>query len=136
MRLAQQCLGAWPRPVFGKKNSNLPHVRVPGPPAGGDSLAGAGRHRELIGGEGFRSAIQEHPLPVGTEGWLERPEVQSRGRGCAGKGKGTGLCIQSQRGWGPGRKEILSPKLDRTLTSGTIAGLGRGDADFSKGSPR
>lgn len=32
-----------------EKNSNLPHVRVPGPPAGGGSLAGA--DRSLVGRE-------------------------------------------------------------------------------------
>lgn len=59
-------------------------------------------------GEGVRSAVQEHPLPVGTEGWLERPVVQRWG-----KGHRT-LSSQSQRGWGPGRREIPPSKLDRT----------------------
>lgn len=52
---------------------------------------------------GVRLAIQEHPLPVGTEGWLERPVVQSWG------GAGEALDSAYKVGWaeGPGRKEIL-----------------------------
>lgn len=85
----------------------------------------AGEHRELVSGEGVRSAIQEHPLSAGTEGRLERPEAQSQR-------KDPGAWVQSRWGWGPGRREILSSKLDRTLTSGTIASAGRGDADFPR----
>ena len=123
---AQQCLRAWPRSVFGEKKQQFA-------PCEGSRASSwwrqPGWSREFIGGEGVRSAIQEHPLPVGTEGWLERPAVQSWGWGCwraldsAYKAGGAG---------GPGRKEILSSKLDRALTSGTIAGAGKGDADFPR----
>lgn len=46
--------------------------------------------------------------------------------------KGPGSLGTKPTGLGPGRREILSSKLDRTLTSGTIASAGRGDADFPR----
>lgn len=47
-------------------------------------------------------------------------------------GKGHRTLHRKPVGLGPGRREILSAQLDRTFTSGTIAGPGRGDADFPR----
>lgn len=74
--------------------------------------------------EGVRSVIQEHPA-AGTEGWLRH----TCGPGARG---GLGGHWTHKAGWagGPGRKQILSSKLDRALTSGNSCS--KGDADFPR----
>lgn len=62
-----------PRPAFGKDQQFAPSEGFRAPSWWRQS---GWKALELVHGEGVRSAIQEHPLPVGTEGWLERPVAQ------------------------------------------------------------
>lgn len=108
-----------------EKNSNLPHLRVPRPPV----VKAAWLEQEASGAlswGGSQMCYTRAPSASWHGGLAGEPVARSWG-----KGHRT-LSTPSQWGRGPGRREILSSKLDRILTSGTIAGAGRGDADFPR----
>lgn len=77
-------LRARPRLGFGKKKTAICPSEGFGAPSWWRQPSWSGKSRELLRGEGVRSAIQEHPLPVGREGWLERPVAQRWGKGHTG----------------------------------------------------
>lgn len=103
----------------------MPHVRVPGP----QRVEAAWLEREGFSGSAFMGRASD----LLYKSTLCQLAWRAGWRGLGPRvGKGHRTLHRKPVGLGPGRREILSAQLDRTFTSGTIAGPGRGDADFPR----